>query len=407
MPMFAPANERLALRRVAIVWGLLVLNAMTYYGSALHIPHKAGQVITQSALQAALIVALTLNRRVIVRPNVFLSLMSLLVIETIITALQPQHLGTVYRTFRLTEFVAVLWLISPWWGRRDLLFLRYHLTALSVVLGSVILSILVAPGYAFAGGRLGGALWAIPATQVAHYAALMVGLVILLWLSGHLRGRLTLIIVVVAGTILLLTHTRTALVALLAGLLLAGLNLITVRARARKIFAIAGVIAAITVMTLSSFIVTWLTRKQSATQLHDLSGRTKVWGPLLALPRDKFHIIFGFGLSNSSSPINGLPIDSTWFSAYQEEGLIGVIICAIILLSLLVAAHFQVDRVQRTLAIFLVTYCLIASFTETGFLDVSMYLLDLAVTASLITYSSVNRDPILNLSAVQRGLFSG
>ena len=127
----------------------------------------------------ALIVALTVNRRIIVRPNVFLCLVSLLVIEAVITSLQPQHLGTVYRTFRLAEFVAALWLLSPWWGRRDLLLVRCHLISLS---GDPGLGVPRPAGGARAmrssGGRLNGVIWAIPATQVAHYAAVAFGLVI-------------------------------------------------------------------------------------------------------------------------------------------------------------------------------------------------------------------------------------
>jgi hypothetical protein len=391
LPTSAQASGRSVRRRVGIVWGLLVLNALTYYGSALHIPHAAGRVITQAALPAALIVALSVNRRVVVRPNVFLCLVSLLVVEAIITCLQPEHLGTLYRTFRLGEFVAVLWLLTPWWGRRDLLLVRYHLTALAVILGSVVLGLMVAPGYALDGGRLGGALWAIPATQLAHYAATMFGLVVVLWLSGHLRGRLTLVVVVVTTAILLLAHARTALLALTAGILVAGLSLITIKARVRKFLTSAGIVAAIVIITLSSFIGTWLARGQDTEQLHNLTGRTKVWGPLLALPRDKFQEIFGFGLSNSS--FNGLPIDSNWLASYQEQGLIGVLICAIILLFLLVAAYFQPDRTQRALAIFLAAYCLVASFTEVGFTDVSMYLLDLTLAASLIASSAANSDP--------------
>ena len=52
-------------------------------------------------------------------------------------------------------------------------------------------------------------------------------------------------------------------------------------------------------------------------------------------------------------------------------------VCATILLFLLVTAYFQPRGVQRALALFLVTYCLVASFTEVGFTDASMYLLDL------------------------------
>ena len=56
--------------------------------------------MAQAALPAALLVALTINRKVLVRPNVFLCLVSLLVVGTVLTTLQPQHFGTVYRTFR-------------------------------------------------------------------------------------------------------------------------------------------------------------------------------------------------------------------------------------------------------------------------------------------------------------------
>ena len=42
--------------------------------------------------------ALSLNRRVVVRPNVFLCLVTLLVLGTFITTMQPQHFGTVFRT---------------------------------------------------------------------------------------------------------------------------------------------------------------------------------------------------------------------------------------------------------------------------------------------------------------------
>ena len=135
-------------------------------------------------------------------------------------------------------------------------------------------------------------------------------------------------------------------------------------------------------MTLSAAITTWLARGQTTAGLANLTGRTKVWGPLLAFPRDKFQEIFGFGLSNNS--FNGLPIDSNWLASYNAQGLFGVVICAVILVFLLVMAYFQPRGLQRALALFLVTYCLIASFTEVGFTDVSIYLLDLTVAASLL-----------------------
>ena len=58
----------------------------------------------------------------------------------------------------------------------------------------------------------------------------------MLWLARLLRGRVTLVGVTFAVAILLLTHTRTALVGLVVGILVAGLSLFTVSARVRKFF---------------------------------------------------------------------------------------------------------------------------------------------------------------------------
>jgi hypothetical protein len=387
----AEAYERSVRRRVGIAWGLLVLNALTYYGSVVHIPSAAGKAITQGALPLALIVALTVNRRLIVRPNMFLCLASLLVIEALITSLQPQHIGTVYRTFRLAEFVAALWLLSPWWGRRDLLLVRCHLASLSVALGSVILGLLVVPGHALQGGRLNGVLWDIPATEVAHYAAVTTGVVVVLWLGGLLSGRATLCVAVVGSAMLLLTHTRTAVIAMVASLLVAGLSLIAVRARVRKFFTAAGIIVSIGAVMAAGVVTAWLARGQDTQQLTSLTGRTDFWTLVLSLPRTRFQEIFGFGLSNGS--VNGLPIDSNWLVAYLQQGLFGVVVCAVMLLFLLVAAFFQPAGVNRALALFLITYCLVASFTQVGFATVSTYLLELTLAASLLVPSSAERRP--------------
>ena len=212
-----------------------------------------------------------------------------------------------------------------------------------------------------------------------------------LWLCGQLRGRVTLFVVVAAATILLLTHTRTALVGMVAGILVAGLSLFVAKARVRKLFADRWRRGGDRDHTLSSVMTTWLARGESTQQLTDLSGRTHGLEALLNFPRDKFQEIFGFGLSNSS--FNGLPIDSNWLASYQEQGLFGVVICAMMLLFLLVTAYFQPRGVQRALALFLVTYCLVASFTEVGFTDASTYLLELTLAASLLVPSAAGRRP--------------
>jgi hypothetical protein len=382
-PDSAEARDRSVRRRVGIAWALLFFNTMTFLpGSLVHIPSIAGKGLAQGALPLAILVALTVNPKVRLRPNVFLCLVSLLVADTVLTSLSAGHFSTVLRTFRFVEFVAALWLLTPWWGRNDMLLLRCHLRCLIVVLGSVVVGLLIAPGRALAYGRLSGVLWPMGPTQVAQYAAVAAGVIILLWLGRLLSGRLTLAGVIPAVAILLLAHTRTALVGLVAGVLVAGLSLFTINARVRKFFAAGVATVSIGVVTVAGVAATWLTRGQSSEGLTTLTGRTNFWTLVLNLPRTKFEEIFGFGLTNAS--VNGLPIDSNWLAAYMAEGLFGVVVCAMIVAFLFVTAFFQPPGLRRALALFLTTYCLLASFTEDSYSDASTYLLHLTVAASLL-----------------------
>jgi hypothetical protein len=158
----------------------------------------------------------------------------------------------------------------------------------------------------------------------------------------------------------------------------------------RRLFAVAGGAAAVAVLAFSGPITTWLARGQGTQQLTGLSGRTNFWGPILAFPRNKFEEIFGFGLSNAQ--FGGLPIDSNWIASYQQQGLFGVTVCATMLVFLFVSAYFQPRGAQRAVGLFLITYCLVASFTEVGFTDASTYLLDMSVAASLLVPAAVRRN---------------
>jgi hypothetical protein len=380
----AAARERSVRRRLYAAWGLLYFNTLTFVpgGAIVPIPSHVGKGLAQGALPLAILVALTVNPKVRLRPNVFLCLVLLLVADTLITVTQTQHLGTTYRTFRLAEFVAALWLLTPWWGRRDMLLLRCHLRCLYVTLGSVLIGLLIAPGRALAGGRLSGVIWPMGPTQVGQYAAVAAGVTVVLWLARLLSGRAALAGVTVAAALLVLTHTRTALVSLVAGILVAGLSLFTINARVRRAFAAGAVIVSVGIVTVAGVVTTWLARGENAQGLVTLTGRTNFWALVLEQPRTKFQEIFGFGLSNAS--VNGLPIDSNWLASYMMQGLFGVAVCALILLWLLVTAYFQPRGVRRALALFLVTYCTVASYTEVSFTDASTYLLHLAVAASLL-----------------------
>jgi hypothetical protein len=382
--------------RVGITWSLLVLNVLTFYPHTwsgesliLPIPSAIGKAITQGALPAALLMAFVVNRRCLVRPSVFLGLISLLVIEAFINSIQARYFGTVYRSFRLAGFVLALWLLSPWWGRRDLLLVRSHVTMMTGVLTLTILGLIVSPSRAMGGGRLGGAFWPTPPPQVAAFAAVTMGLVVVMWMAGQFSGWATLVVTCIAVVILYLSHTRTALLALVLGILVAGLSMIGTEARVRKMFVSIGIVATLVAVTLSGVVTTWLLRGEGTQQLTSLTGRTSSWSAVVSIPRNLFQTLFGMGLSNKQ--VNGLPIDSNWLASFLDQGLFGVVVSAVALLFVLVSAYFQPRGVKRSLALFLATYCLVASFTETGFSDASTYLLVLTLAASLLVTSGASR----------------
>lgn len=372
--------------RVRLAWVLLLLNVLTFYGGAamlVPLPSVVGQSITQGSLVGALLVALSVNRPVRVRPTLFLLLLGLLPVQALLISARSEFvLGAVFRSSRLAMFVVVLWLLTPWWHRRDMLLVKTHLAALWVILGTVLLGLALSPGLAMTDGRLAGVIWPIPWTQVGHYAAMAAGLSIVLWLTGLLRRSLALVTIVVGVGMLLLSHTRTALVALVAGVLIAGLSLFLARARVRRAFGVGIGVLSIGAVTVSSAVVTWLARGQDAAQVGQLTGRTKVWDAVLAAPRTPLEIVFGSGLSDKS--FNGLPIDSNWLATYNDLGLFGATVDGLLVLFVLVAAAFKPPGAKRAIAVFIAVYCLVASFTETSLSDATTYVLELTLAASLV-----------------------
>ncbi len=369
-----------------LAWTALFLNVLAFSGlpTLVPIPGSVGQLVTQGALLAALLLALLANRSVVVRPNLLLGLLTLLAVVSLMASVHNEFLaGSIFRACRLLGFIATLWLLTPWWGRSDFALLRAHITCLRVVLASVLLGAVLAPGSAFSyGDRLSGALWPIPPTQVAHYAAVLIGCTVVLWFAERTRGRTALVTLVAATPVLLLTHTRTALLALVAGLAVAGASMFLGHARVRRTTALVGGLAVTAGTLFSPFIVGWLWRGQSLEEASQLTGRTKVWSSISALQRPRLEELFGSGLSNKS--FDGLPIDSSWLSIYLDQGYFGTVVVAAVLLVIILWAATHRRGARRALALFLVTYCIIASFTETGLGDASPYLLELVLAASLL-----------------------
>jgi hypothetical protein len=367
-------------------WAALYVNVLTFVGTGLLIliPQSIGQAITQGMLLVALVLALLANPGMVVRPNIFLTLLTMMAVLALMVSLHNEFfVGSTYRGGRLLLFVAILWLLTPWWGRPDFPLLRAHLLCQQVIIASVWLGALLAPGDAFSGsGRLTGVLWPIPPPQVAHYAAVLFGCTVVLWFCGVIAGRGMAITFVAAGAALVATHTRTALLGAVLGLVVAGASLFLGYARVRRTSAVAFLVALAAWIVLSPLIVSWLARGQSASDLEQLTGRTKVWEAVAQQKRPMIQEIFGTGLGNKS--FNGLPIDSNWVATRLELGRVGVAIVVALLLVLLLTAVTRPAGPRRAIALFLIVYCVTASFTETGLGDASPYLLELAVAASLL-----------------------
>jgi len=166
------------------------------------------------------------------------------------------------------------------------------------------------------------------------------------------------------------------------GLVVAGVSAVFSSERIRRFMGTVIAVGVVGGLLFSVAIQSWLTRGQDASQLTSLTGRADVWDALLNRDRSFDDLLIGIGLTDKS--FNGLPIDSAWLSAYNELGMAGVAIAAALLLVLLVGAILRPPSPQRTIAIYLVAYSCVASYTEVGLGDASPYLLNLCVAAALI-----------------------
>lgn len=372
---------------VGTVWGLLVLNTLGSAGAKtiVPLPRSLIQMVTMGALVAAFALALAVNLRLRIRAGAFLFLLTLLLLPSVISSVDLESgFGALFRCARLALFIGTLWLLSRWWDG-GLTFVRHHIRMYFAVLGSVAAGLVVSPGAALPdlyGGRLVGALWPLTPPQIGQYAAVIIGLTVLLVL-GRRTDRTSAAVVIVPSLVLLaLTHTRTATLGLLIGLALAIGSLILTSAAARRFFTWTVLCATVAVVGFSSALQAWFLRGQSQENFSNLTGRAKVWNALLAAHRTTWEQLFGMGLGDKS--FGGLPIDNSWLAVYQEQGLIGAAIVAAVIIVLAGVALLRPPSLQRACAIFLISYCAIASYTEAGLGDASPYLLHLAVAASLL-----------------------
>ncbi|MEW2080953.1 O-antigen ligase domain-containing protein [Streptomyces sp. NPDC005283] len=372
---------------VGTAWGLLILNTLGSAGAKtiIPLPRSLIQMATMGALVAAFVLALAVNPRLRIRASAFVFLLTLLLVPSVISSVNLESgFGALFRCARLALFVGTLWLLSRWWDG-SLTFVRHHIRMYFAVLGSVAAGLVISPGAAMPelyGGRLVGALWPLTPPQIGQYAAVIIGLTVLLLLGRRTTRGSAAVVIVPALVLLALTHTRTATLGLLIGLVLAIGSLVLSSAAARRFFARAVLCAAVAAVAFSTALQAWFLRGQSKENFSNLTGRAKVWDALLAAPRTTSEYLFGAGLGDKS--FGGLPIDNSWLAVYHEQGLTGVALVAAMIIVLGGVALLRPPSLPRACAIFLISYCAIASYTEAGLGDASPYLLHLALAASLL-----------------------
>ncbi|MFI7385560.1 O-antigen ligase domain-containing protein [Streptomyces sp. NPDC049813] len=396
MPETATAATRTP-RTVGVVWGLLGLNTLGSAGAKtiVPLPRSLIQLVTMGALVAAFTLALLVNRRLRIRPSAFLLLLTLLLVPSVLSSVHLESgLGALFRCGRLALFVGTLWLLSCWWDGSTT-FVRHHIRMYFAAIATAAAGLVISPGAAMPelyGGRLVGALWPLTPPQIGQYAAVITGLTVLLVLGRRTDGRSAAVIIVPALVLLAMTHTRTATLGLLVGLLLAIGSLLMTSAAARRFFAWSVVVATVAGLALASALQAWFLRGQSKENFSSLTGRAKVWDALLAAPRSTAEQLFGTGLGDKS--FGGLPIDNSWLAVYNEQGLTGVVLVAAMLVVLGGVALLRPPSLARAGAVFLISYVAMSSYTEAGLGDASPYLLHLALAASLLATPAAAATPL-------------
>ena len=242
--------------------------------------------------------------------------------------------GSTIRWFRFAVFVGALWLTTPWWGRRDFMIVHFQRRAIMVVIGTVLLGLAISPTKAFANatGRTPRGNRLADSTDP----------------SGALRGGSRRD----DGRVVARGHVEVE-VDRSGDRRWFGRS--DPHAHPDRAYCDAGgdprwrfeslpqpeegatgsvvvvVVVGIGALSFAPLVTGWFARGQNSQALTQLTGRTNVWSAVLAQPRTEVNTLLGYGMSNDG--FNGTSIDSSWLSTYQDQGLVGDVLDAMVLLT--------------------------------------------------------------------------
>ena len=383
---------------LAIVWILLILGCLEWQGpqSPLEVTQGAEEVGTALAICIALCLSLVVagGVRLLVIPTFLLAAI------LAATALVPWIYGvggfeSLERATRLAVVVLTVWLLSRMSADGGIQVARVYLAVVAWLALLVVCEAVVWPGAAFEPslGRLQGIVPPIAAPRVGEIGAVTAGLAATMGVFRLIRPRVAVASCVLGVTVLVLSHTRTAAVAMTIGLVAGFAAAAARRPESRRALVAISVVAIVGCTLFWAPLKIWFVRHQSEEELASLTGRRDAWELVAGHRPSGMTLWFGTGLADKS--FDGAPIDNGWLAAYVEQGLVGVAIAG----AMVVVLGWTILRARpsprRAIAAFLLTFVLVSSVTETGISDVSTYLLQVFVAAIVMTStgSSPERGP--------------
>ena len=317
----------------------------------------------------------------------------------IFSVLQPNAVESAFRGTRLLLGLLVPVMLWPVVRGRP----RLMIYACTAAYGGLALTVLAGAalspeqawqeGKPFQSARLVGAFLPMMAPRVGEIGAILVGLTVILWTQRKLHLVLLLAAVSVGTGLIVFSHTRTAALALVLALLAAFLTCLGSPGGRRGLVLMISASAA--VLPFMPTVIAWALRGQETEQLQNLTGRTTAWDFILSQPYDPLLFWFGHGLGDKrivlrrgQGDINVVPIDNSWLDAFWETGAIGTILVALAVLAALLYSLTTPGLAARAFAVFLMSYVMVSSVSESGLCDFSSLTL-LVLVAVLV--SAVDR----------------
>lgn len=234
------------------------------------------------------------------------------------------------------------------------------------------------------GARLSGGIPPLSPNEIA----LLSGVPALVLLHQALRAQVHwwhVATLVVLGSVLLLSESRTALIAAAVS---AGLSVLLMRRLPIQTIVTSLLLAPVVfyLLFLTPALRNMMVREDSAS-IMTLNSRTISWSVVLDLPADSWQRWIGAGMSQKTIAVQGQywdeqVFDSSWISLLAQAGLVGTALAALwVLVTVLAAVR---SKRLRSLLLPLLAFVLIRSVMENGLVDAGVMFLIFLVLALMV-----------------------